>query len=152
LPVDKWAFVLPTAVPGPARWDGRVITAGEIIVCPPQTESYTFDPAGLQFAMISAPTETALALMGSEERGLLTSSGSQIVRPTSRNLRHLRRQLLELKSAAEMRLDASTSFDLLKVQNDVCRALGDCLQSVVTSYNTSIVSRSRSEIVRRAEQ
>jgi AraC-like DNA-binding protein len=151
VPADRWAFVVPLIVPGLARWDGNVITAGEIVACPPRTESYAFDPAGMQFAIISLPIDAAFSLMGSARTTLRSSKGSLIVRPTARDVVRLRGHLLELKAVAEVQSDASKRFDLAVAGDQFSLILGACFQNAVTSYNRSTASRSRSEIVRRAE-
>jgi AraC-like DNA-binding protein len=151
VPADRWAFVVPLIVPGLARWDGNVITASELVACPPRTESYAFDPAGMQFAIISLPIDAAFSLMGSARTSLRSSKGSLIVRPTARDVVRLRGYLLELKAVAEVQSDASKRFDLSVAGEQFCLILGECFQNAVTSYNRSTASRSRSEIVRRAE-
>ena len=151
VPADRWAFVVPLVVPGLARWDGHVITTGEIVACPPRTESYAFDPAGMRFAIISLPVDAAVGLMGAARTSLRSSKGSLIVRPMGRNMVRLRGQLLELKAITEAQTDASIRVDFSTASEQVCLILGECLQTAVTSYNRSTAFRSRSEIVRRAE-
>jgi AraC-like DNA-binding protein len=151
VPADRWACVVPLIVPGLARWNGNVITTGEIVVCPPRTESYAFDPAGMQFAIISLPIDAAFSVMGAARTSFGSSTGSLIVRPTGRDVVRLRGRLLELKAVAEVQSDASKRYDLSVAGEHVCLILGECLRNAVTSYNRSTAARSRSEIVRRAE-
>ena len=151
VPADRWAFVVPLVVPGLARWDGNVITTGEIIACPPRTESYAFDPAGMQFAIISFPTDAAVSLMGAVRGYLRSSTGSLIVRPSGRDVVRLRGQLLELRAVAEVQSEASKRVDLSLASKQIRTILGACLQDAVTGYNRPTASRSRSDIVRRAE-
>jgi AraC-like DNA-binding protein len=151
VPADRWAFVVPLIVPGLARWDGNVITTGEVIACPPRTESYAFDPTGMQFAIISLPVDAAVSLMGAEWASLRSSAGSLIIRPAGRDVVRLRGHLLELRAVAEVQSDGAKRVDSLLTSEQICGILGECLQDAVTGYNRSTASRSRSEIVRRAE-
>jgi AraC-like DNA-binding protein len=150
VPLDKWAFIVPLVVPGIARWDGRIVMSGEIIVCPPRAESYAFDPAGIQFAIISVTPGTVARYIDTA-RSSLCSSGSHIVRPSYPDVRHLQDELLDVKAMAEERSHAQRHRNLGATAQRICARLTTCLRGVVTGRDGSAASRSRSDIVRRAE-
>jgi AraC-like DNA-binding protein len=63
VPDDRWAFIVPLAVPRSARWNGVSILGGEVIVCSPRSEGYAFDPGGMRLAVISVSPSLAPALV-----------------------------------------------------------------------------------------
>jgi AraC-like DNA-binding protein len=151
VPPDKWAFIVPMVVPGIARWDGRIVMSGEIIVCPPRAESYAFDPAGIQFAMISVTPGTVARYIETARSSLCSSAGSHIVRPSYPDVRHLQAELLDVKAMAEERSGAQRRGNLGATAQRICARLTTCLRDVVTRSDRSAAARSRSDIVRRAE-
>ncbi len=151
VPMDKWAFIVPLVVPGLARWDGRIVTSGEIIVCPPRAESYAFDPAGIQFAIISVAPGTVARYIDTARSSLCSPAGSHIVRPSYQDVRQLQDELLDVKAMTEGRADVRPPVNLGTTAQRICARLSECLRGVVATSDRSAASRSRSDIVRRAE-
>jgi AraC family ethanolamine operon transcriptional activator len=71
VPANRWAFIVPCAVPESARWNARAIHADDLIVCAPGSECYAFDPGGTRFAIVSVEAGYVLppAIRDLVERG-----------------------------------------------------------------------------------
>jgi AraC-like DNA-binding protein len=100
VPGDRWAFVVPLAVPGSARWNGWSIKGGELIVCAPESESYAFDPGGMRFVVISVSARSEGGI-GSLARGLVQPGQSSVLRPSRRESAALRDELSALERSIE---------------------------------------------------
>jgi AraC family transcriptional regulator, ethanolamine operon transcriptional activator len=60
VPADRWAIIVPLHVPRCARWSGRAVRLGDLMICPPRSECIAFDPPGTSFAIVSAGERSAL--------------------------------------------------------------------------------------------
>src|SRR4029434_354665 len=58
-PLDRGVILAPLQVTGGARWNGRLIDEGQIVVCRPGAEVTAADPAGMEVAVVSMPVEAA---------------------------------------------------------------------------------------------
>ena len=144
IPAGRWAFLVPLHVPEAARWNACAVDGDEVIVCPPQSESYAFDPRGTTFAIVSVPEGTEVAAVARE---LLDSAVStRAVRPRPRDARELQQTLNAVIAGA-----ASTAPIAPATARRIGTALDLCLRSAVPAERRVEASAGRSQIVRRAE-
>ena len=143
VPAEKWAFMVPLAVPE-SRWNGRGVDGDELIVCPPRAECYAFDAGGTRFAILSVPERGSLArcarhLIGRDE-------GPCTLRPRAHNARELRDQLCAMATAAEVDRPISKSAGPV-----IAGTLVASLEGAVVERRT-VALPGRSQIVHRAEE
>jgi AraC-like DNA-binding protein len=145
VPDDRWAFVVPLAVPGPARWNGFVISGEELIVCTPRSEGYAFDPAGMDFAVLSMSPWNAPDVAGAAVP-LVSSGSSCLISPAAADWTELRRELSVIRRGTSRETNArrrTASAERLRA------LLVKCLST--PRPNPDRAGDSRSAIVRRAE-
>jgi AraC family ethanolamine operon transcriptional activator len=147
-PEDRWAFLVPLAVPGSARWNGCVISGGEVVVCAPRSEGYAFDPGGMHFAVISVSPMTAAGLANASV-SIAPPTDSCVLRPDPSDVSALQHELLGLEAAmtATGARDASSpSLRAHRLANRLLKCLGGRSSPSVPG------ARGRSRIVQRAEE
>src|SRR5262245_46620999 len=97
VPDDRWAFVIPLAVPGAARWNGVVIGRGELIVCAPRSEGYAFDPGGTRFVVVSV-SPRAMPRLADAAISMAGVGQSCVIRPAAADLNALRDELASIEA------------------------------------------------------
>jgi len=136
---ERWMFAVPLAVPGLARWNGRRIRGGEVMVSPPGAETYAFEPGGMRFALLSVDGRVAARIAAVAPLTLAPAETGMLIRPDVpciRALQHHLRMLVERAGGS-------------------ARGLLNCLIACLLTPNATWLERlekpARSEIVRRAE-
>jgi AraC family ethanolamine operon transcriptional activator len=146
VPADRWAFMLPLAIPAEARWNGHRVRPTDLIVCPPQVDCLAFDPASTRFAVLTIPSETPLVEVARRLFGamapapLALACGSDAVA--------LRDRLTTVREQAE----AGATGVPREPASTLLSCLAACLQSAVSRHDDLIVGTHRSRIVRQAEE
>ena len=144
IPAGRWAFVVPLTVPESARWNACAVGGDEVMVCPPRSECYAFDPRGTKFAIVSVPDGVEIAAVA---RDLLDSAPATFtVRAHPRSARELHYRLSAVTAAVAS--DAAISPSIAR---GIATALDLCLRSAVRAGRHDEASAGRSQIVRRAE-
>lgn len=146
VPGDRWAFMVPLAVPAAARWNGHPVDPDDVIVCPPATECLAFDPPATRFAILT--TENPATLLKFVRAFLESNAGGPIAVACGSAARALRDQLSRVRDAAESgRVDGLASADL-----NFEATLRACLARVADGSRPTIaMTGGRSKIVRCAE-
>jgi AraC family ethanolamine operon transcriptional activator len=140
---NRWAFMIPLAVPAAARWNGHPIKPGEITICPPNSESLAFDPPSAQFAVITVDPASAAA---SVARRLTHSAPGALACPCGPKTRVLRDLLVRLRIS----VDAGKPIESVEIDVSLHEALLACLKTADGRSDAAPVD-DRSRTVRRAE-
>lgn len=152
VPADKWVFVVPLSVPDGVRWDGHAVSRETLMVCPPQSESFVFDPGGTELAVVSMGLEAAEELVEGVEARIGVSSAPRAVRPFPRDLGSLTSNIVALHATAEVRPGAISRELAERADALVKHGLRRCLLGVVAGEVVKESLRSRTSIVRRVEE
>jgi AraC-like DNA-binding protein len=145
VPADRWAFMVPLAVPASARWNGHPVGPDDVIVCPPGTECLAFDPPATQFAILT--TGSTAPLLKAARLFLESNAGGPIAAACGSAARALRDRLSRVRDAVESgRVDGLASADL-----NLEAPLKACLARVAGGPGAMALSAGRSQIVRCAE-
>jgi AraC family ethanolamine operon transcriptional activator len=145
VPAGRWAFMVPLAVPGAARWNGHPVGADDVVVCPPRSDCLAFDPPLTQFAIITAGVTTALikaarALLESDAAGpVVAACGCQALA--------LRDRLTSVRDHAE----SGTRSAVSDTGYTLAERLTACLEQSMAAHDEAPAG-SRSRIVCRAEE
>ena len=147
-PDDRWAFLVPLAVPGSARWNGCVISGGEVVVCAPRSEGYAFDPGGMHFAVISVSPVTAAGLANASIP-IARAADSCVLRPDPSDVSALQQELLALEAV----MTAPGPLEGLHAPSRAHRLANRLLKCLGGRSPQSVPGgRGRSLIVQRAEE
>jgi AraC-like DNA-binding protein len=146
VPSDRFAFIVPLEVPAAARWNGRKVRADDLVVCPPRTYCFAFDPAGTKYAIVSAGMGTPLAIAAR----LLVSSPTSgaVVLPCGAGAKALRDRLESVRDSVE----AGRSIQASNLSGMIEAAVISCLEDAAGDQSEVQRSGGRSEIVCRAEE
>jgi AraC-like DNA-binding protein len=147
VPQDRWAFVVPLELPRSGRWNGRAVHADDIIVCPPGSELFAFDPRGTRFAIISVGSGTPLASAVREATG---PAAAPVTIAGGASAQVLRDSLERLRRRAES--GRTDGLDATSLARGIAGAIAGCVTQRRDEGPTSKPSASRSGIVWRAEQ
>ena len=145
---ETWAFIVPLRVSDAARWDGRRVTADELIVCAPGGESYAFDPAGTEFAIVSVGGDHPVAAAAS--RLLEAGETSCAIRQRARDAESMRRTLISVLECDE-RADRTVHVFEQRVGAEKQIAVESRLAGSVRSRRIREAAGGRRQIVGRAE-
>jgi AraC family ethanolamine operon transcriptional activator len=144
-PADRYAFIVPLIVPAGARWNGRAVLEGDMMIYPPRREWLAFDPPSTSFGIItveeSAPVvRAARLLLLSHNGGPLTACGCV----TSA----LRQELTCLCETAE----SGSAAAVPSGSSDVDVSLVACLDRFVAERSVTVPIGNRSQVVGRADE
>jgi AraC-like DNA-binding protein len=152
VPADRWVFVAPLSVPEGVRWDGQAMSQETLVVCPPRSESFVFHPGDTELALISVGLGGAQELIPSTVAHVGQSSASRIMRPFLDDIGMLLSSLSSLRSTAESHPQGFSRAQADRADGLVRRALERCLLGAGAAEAARTSLRSRSSIVRRAEE
>jgi len=136
IPSDSYAFMIPLDVPASARWNGCPVAQDAIIVCPPASGCFAFDPRDAQFAIVTMP--------------FFESAFGDRAEPMTvhhRSADWLRAQLLRLRGAAERKAGRAVAFD----DDLVAASLEAWLPRGSAAFDRTKAHDSRNTIVGRAD-
>jgi AraC family ethanolamine operon transcriptional activator len=151
VPPDRLAFIVPLNVPGQARWNGHTIRGSEVIVCPAGGDDYAFDPAGMQFAILSIPSAISSDFIDAEHLAPADGCASSVLRPTVADSMALRRRLADLNTAAEANVNLADGGVVDEAAQGVSERLIKCLRRNLP-HGRGVSAGARTLVVRRAEQ
>jgi AraC family transcriptional regulator, ethanolamine operon transcriptional activator len=149
VPADRWAFVVPLAVPRSARWDGVAVHGGELIVSAPRSESYGFDPAGMSIAVVSI-SPAAMPEIAGAAIPFARHGESRVLRPEAVLLSALRDELVALQISASASSAARADVTAHEAVQRLSTCLVRCLCPPAQHDTPSVDGRSR--VVRQAEE
>src|SRR5262245_28361506 len=92
VPADSWMFAVPTQMPSPARWNGFAVCGQEIIVVPPGSRAYAFDPPACRYVMLVLRPSDVQALEW-EAPEPVTAAGAAVMQPSHGEFCELRRAI-----------------------------------------------------------
>jgi AraC-like DNA-binding protein len=137
VPDDRWAIVVPIAVPGSARWNACVMRPEDVLICSPGAECYAFDPGGTRFAILSLGVDSASAhRLPALARDSAPSAIATLIEGDAFTLRN---ELLTVSSACRL------------PRTPIARILQVCLARAMPRARQIESFVGRSQIVRRAE-
>jgi AraC family ethanolamine operon transcriptional activator len=151
-PATKWVFVGLLDVPGSAKWNGRAVSTGELVVCPPGSESFAFDSGGMQLAIVSVSSASEVAVVEAARAALEGGAGSRVIRLARRDAEALRQHLAELRQTAELSCRGGVGVLPTSAMDGVRTWLRRRLERVPPDALGPQPQSTRSQIVRRAEE
>lgn len=152
VPADKWVFIVPLAITRSARWEGRPVGDGDLVLCGPGAESYAFDPAGARFAIISVGLQAAANVAAMAGVSMESRGSSRLVRSAPDVVHALRQHLLRLKGQVETCpgiLDSAPARR--EAERIVSHTLANCTASTRRRVDRTNEPPAWSDTVRRAE-
>src|SRR5262245_10159512 len=143
---DRWAVLVPLAVPGSARWNARAIGEHKVMVCAPRSDFFAFDPGGSDFATITVPARSRAVALA--RRFLTTDRGDCTVQLRPRDANALRRALRAIRASV-----LSGAVEEQRREKSVAQELVACLMHASNSMEKyERLSGRRKRIVRHAEE
>src|SRR5262249_51819434 len=119
--------------------------------CPGGVDDYAFDPAGMQFAILSMPAAVSSEFVDVERLAAPDGCSTCVLRPAATDSMALRRRLTGLNAAAEGERDVWIAETLGQEAAGLSERLIMCLRRNLP-HGRSLNNGARSLVVRRAEQ
>jgi AraC-like DNA-binding protein len=146
VPADRWAFIVPLAVSGAARWNARAVRETDVVVCPPGTECLAFDPPATRFAIVTASTRAALV---AAVRPLFSHATAEpIAVACGAFMLEVRDRLARLRD----RIESGRRGHTARAEASVEAPLAVCLCRSIGAHGDIALSGCKSGIVRLAEE